>query len=425
MSKAGISKVDITPPLGIDFIGYHRPYGIQNIDEKIYATALVFENGGSKAVLVSVDNIGMLVEDTNCIRQRIATALNVTVEQVMVVFSHTHSGPATASDHERVRSYKEGLIEKAVRAALDANEEMHPTTIGWNVTNGNIGVNRREKTSGGKVKMGTNPEGAVDDRIGILSLNHPYSGAYQAIIVFCTAHPNVLMADSHRLSADYPGRSREILEKEFGGHAIIVQGAAGNINARFRGSDEAVEKMADELSKHVIKMVNDINYQPIFNLKMKSINHTMELKPIPEAILPMADRAAAEWGVNTDKWTTSMLQMKREGIERLTIPLEIHSLQINEGSFTGIPMEPFSESSIRIKNHFKNELIFFGGYTNGYLGYLPIKAAYPYGGYEVELNPVVYGPLTSLWMPPEESTAEIVVDKVIKLHEGKRRMIHD
>jgi hypothetical protein len=79
-------------------------------------------------------------------------------------------------------------------------------------------------------------------------------------------------------------------------------------------------------------------------------------------------------------------------------------------------MEPFYETALDIKDKLNNNFAFFGGYTSGYLGYLPTKEAYPFGGYEVELNPVVYGPITNLWMPPAENTAEQVINKVLKLH---------
>ena len=46
-----------------------------------------------------------------------------------------------------------------------------------------------------------------------------------------------------------------------------------------------------------------------------------------------------------------------------------------------------------MKEILQNELAFFGGYTNGYIGYLPTKEEFAYGGYEVELSPVVYGRL--------------------------------
>lgn len=35
MSKVGVCKVDITPPLGIDFIGYHRDKGINDFNKNV------------------------------------------------------------------------------------------------------------------------------------------------------------------------------------------------------------------------------------------------------------------------------------------------------------------------------------------------------------------------------------------------------
>ena len=38
-------------------------------------------------------------------------------------------------------------------------------------------------------------------------------------------------------------------------------------------------------------------------------------------------------------------------------------------------------------------------------------------GKHIHLNPVVYGPITNLWMPPMESTSEQVVMKVKELYQ--------
>lgn len=66
-----------------------------------------------------------------------------------------------------------------------------------------------------------------------------------------------------------------------------------------------------------------------------------------------------------------------------------------------------------MKENLQNELAFFGGYTNGYIGYLPTKEEFLYGGYEVELSPVVYGSVTNLLIPPEENTAELARKRVM------------
>jgi len=172
MSKVGIYKVDITPPLGIDFIGYHRETGIRNIDEHIYATAYVFESNQTKTVFISIDNIGMLIEDTVIIREQIANELNVPLENIMVVYTHTHSGPETVGDDELIMSYKTILITNVIRAAIIANDNMQASEVGWNVTLGEIGINRREKTPDGKAKMGADVNGVVDKRIGVLAIRN-------------------------------------------------------------------------------------------------------------------------------------------------------------------------------------------------------------------------------------------------------------
>ncbi len=360
MSKVGICKIDITPPLGIEFIGYHRETGVRNIDEHLYATVHVFESNETKTIFISIDNIGMLIEDTVIIREQIATELNVPLENIMVVYTHTHSGPETVGDDKLIKSYKTVLINNVVKAAVIANDNMQPSEVGWNVTTGEIGINRREKTPDGKAKMGVNVDGVVDKRIGVLAIRNDQTKDLTGIIVFCTAHPNVLKADSDRLSADYPGLTREILERTLNCPVTIVQGAAGNVNAKYRGSMEALKQMAYVVSGNVLTMLPTITYNSILKLKIISSTLQMKLKdiPEPEGIKRMARLAETHWGVNTDQWLTIMLDKYKRNIRQLTIDLEIQLFQINEGSFSGIPMEPFSETALEIKEKLNNELAF-------------------------------------------------------------------
>ncbi|PFW57751.1 alkaline ceramidase [Bacillus cereus] len=418
MSKVGVCKVAITPPVGIDFVGYHRETGINNIEEHIYGTIFVFEKDEMKTVFISIDNIGMLVEDTNMIRERVASELHMPFERITVVYTHTHSGPETVGDDPLVRSYKTLLVNNVVQGAITANNNLRSCEVGWGVTTGEIGVNRRERTSDGKAKMGTNVEGVIDKRIGMLALRDAETKELCGIVVFCTAHPNVLKGDSDVLSADYPGMTREILENIVNCPVIIVQGAAGNVNAKYRSSREALKQMAYILSGHVLTMLPTVTYSRIVKLRTISSTVQMQLKDIPEVdeIRSMAQLAEKQWGVNTDEWLTIVLEKYMQGIRQLRIDLEVQLFQVNDGMFSGIPMEPFSETALEMKERLQNEIAFLSGYTNGYIGYLPTKEEFAYGGYEVELSPVVYGPVTNLLMPPEENTAELVVKRVMELY---------
>src|SRR4051794_6146326 len=118
MSKVGIHRIDITPPLGTDFIGYHRPVGIKDITERIYTTAFVFEVNEEKSIFISIDNIGMLLEDTLIIREQISAQLNIEIDRITIVFTHTHSGPATVSDNLKVIKYKNMLVSLVTKTAV-------------------------------------------------------------------------------------------------------------------------------------------------------------------------------------------------------------------------------------------------------------------------------------------------------------------
>lgn len=122
-----------------------------------------------------------------------------------------------------------------------------------------------------------------------------------------------------------------------------MQGAAGNVNAKYRGSREALKKMAYTLSGHVLTMLPTVTYSPIVNVRTVSSTMQMKLKDIPEMneIRSMAQLVEKQWGVNTDEWLTIVLEKYKQGIRQLRIDLEVQLFQINDGIFSGIPMEPF------------------------------------------------------------------------------------
>ena len=47
--------------------------------------------------------------------------------------------------------------------------------------------------------------------------------------------------------------------------------------------------------------------------------------------------------MNTDEWLAIVLEKYRQGIRKLRIDLEVQLFQVNDGMFSGIPMEPFQK----------------------------------------------------------------------------------
>ncbi|WP_394679556.1 alkaline ceramidase [uncultured Exiguobacterium sp.] len=415
MSRFGIHREEINPPLGAAFIGYHREVGVASIHDPLYVTASIFESEQTTSVFVSIDNIGLLVGDTDTIREGIADRLDVSKKQITVVYTHTHSGPATAGNEPLTVAYKTILTQQAIVSAVKASEAMQSVEMGWGVTSGKLGVNRREKRNGHAV-MGTDPMGATDDRIGTLLVRRVDDECLVGAFVFCTAHPNVLKSDSVVLSGDYPGVARTILEQALGCPVMIVQGATGNVNAKYRGDLASLQKMAFALSGHVLTTIADVSFQPLTHHRIQSVIYPMRLTKVPatDVLQDMATYAEQTWGVRAAPW---LEYVQEQSGTTLTIPVEVQLFELNDGSFSGIPMEPFCETALQIKRFRQTELAFFGGYTNGYIGYLPTAEEHQYGGYEVAINPVVYGPVTGLWMPPVPETANDIVSHIRQLYE--------
>src|SRR5699024_1399879 len=72
------------------------------------------------------------------------------------------------------------------------------------------------------------------------------------------------------------------------------------------------------------------------------------------------------------------------------IKLPIQFLKINEDiAIWNAPLELFCELSNEIREKSPFPYTFYYGYTNGWLGYMPTKQAFEYGGYEPSVSPYI------------------------------------
>lgn len=176
--------------------------------------------------------------------------------------------------------------------------------------------------------------------------------------------------------------------------------------------------MAGLISDAVVPLMREIPTSPITDLWIGSSVIKIDLQPLPSSL--EAERLAAdvsrEWEVDPAPWVRAIAELRNRGIQRPCLDLEVQLLRVNSGFFSGIPMEPFVEIGLEISSRMGSETAFFGGYTNGHLGYLPTAEQWPHGGYEVEWMPVVYGPdIGDFLTPASPETAGKVVDEVLRL----------
>jgi hypothetical protein len=70
-----------------------------------------------------------------------------------------------------------------------------------------------------------------------------------------------------------------------------------------------------------------------------------------------------------------------------TIPMEFQAIRLGNTALVGIPVEPFAEIGVAVKEQSPFATTFFSGYTNGVNFYMPMPYAYEEGGYEVWMSP--------------------------------------
>ena len=225
--RAGAAVVEIAVPEGTPLAGYGgRGPGNHNQGRlaPVEARALIVAGRGGRprVGLVTLDVLIVTPALRQAIRER-AAALEL--DGLIVAATHTHSGPGGYAAWRIAEAGTLGWYDPAVLRALTdaagsvlayANRALAPAALGVAVaTSATLAENRRH------------PGGSIDPSIPVLRVDGA-SGQTIATLFSLAAHPTVLGQDNRRLSPDYPGAARDLVEARRGGIALFVAGPLGD-----------------------------------------------------------------------------------------------------------------------------------------------------------------------------------------------------
>src|SRR6476659_6845720 len=158
---AGVANVNISPELPIWLSGYggrNKPAATKH--DELWAKALVLEDAaGHRAVLVTMDLVGMPRDISLEVCKRIEERYKLPRSAIALCVSHTHSGPVVrgnlmamyALDEDqsrRIKEYKAALIDKLVKVVGDAFDTVKPAKLSWGIGEAGFAVNRRNNKEG-------------------------------------------------------------------------------------------------------------------------------------------------------------------------------------------------------------------------------------------------------------------------------------
>ena len=90
--RAAFYECDITPPLGGFVWGHYREVRPMEVHDKLYAKAVVIEEGGEVAAIVVVDCCALPPEMHDAVTKRITELTGIPAERVCLASNHTHWG---------------------------------------------------------------------------------------------------------------------------------------------------------------------------------------------------------------------------------------------------------------------------------------------------------------------------------------------
>lgn len=433
--KAGFARIDITPSLGVTMAGYPEVRHADGILDPLLATAVAFDNGAERAVVLSLDLVGMNMALMAQLRSQIAAAVGTSMEGVFIHCTHTHTGPTVAEDTASLetenREYMVHLRKKLQDVAVLAVQDLKPAKMFY--THGqvkDVAFVRRFLLKNGKYR--TNPGfqcpdvvramGEPDEMSSLVIIKR--ENAPEIGIVHFQVHPDVI--GGTKFSADYPKFVRDTYEQLVdNSRCMYINGAQGDTNhvdirlgeddcrkgyerSRYMGRKIAMSVVANyPLAKPLDGSQISYAQKSIFVKYNKGRPEQMEDALYTMKVFEEKGREAA-LPRNTGVKNIRSFWEARRILSLANCPDEkellVTSLRIGQVAFAGFPGEPFTDIGRAIKANSKFTLTLPVCVANGYEGYYPMLSVYSEGGYEFNTARYVAGVAEALI----EASSEIV-----------------
>jgi hypothetical protein len=407
---------------GEPFVGQESPLTVG---------ALVATSEGRTAVVIAADLV--VIPDAMCrrIRDRAADIAGTSAEYVLLNFSHDHATPPLPGmpfdgDGAAIDAFG-ALVEQRIAAVVGAAARgRQPARIGAAMGSSPISVYRRARGADGRDHLGEAPGAPIDPAVGVVRVD-ALDGSPIAVLFSFGCHPVLFGPRSFKISSDFPGAARAVVDRNLGGVSLFLQACGGDVNPRYGiGAEidptETKNREGTVLGAEVLRVASQIRtthrrgpqtpipgmgislwpWEPATDQPAARIEAAERSLDLPLSELPAEAQAreirAAEHGrlaaleaegapwvdIHVARrwadWSDILVAAVVDG-PRL-VPVTLQALRIGDVAFAAVAMETFSATGLEIKARSPFAHTQFLGYTNGFHGYLPRAEDLPPGGWK-------------------------------------------
>jgi neutral ceramidase len=383
--RASVVKIDITPDRPQWLMGY-GPRQSTGVHDRLFHRIVAMDDGTTQFYVISTDICLYSPALYDDVTKEIEKQTDIKPLQIWWTVTHTHAAPELGpmgiysvfmgerTGHDHNTEYSAWVENRLIEGIKEARAKLQPARlgVGWGMAMANI--NRRARDEEGPAFLGLNPDGPADRRIGLLRLEKADS-SLMALIANYAMHGTVLGDENKTISGDGPGIVADYVEEKLGAPMLYINGAAGNMAPIYT-------VYPDFESGHLSQ------FRVLLGDKIISAYHLMgpatpEVRlALREATVETPRRPGLGWTEELSKYTRTT----STGATMVRLP--IRYLRINDDiAVWSAPVELFCEIAMHIRSLSPFPYTFYFGYSNGWLGYLPSKAEFAYGGYEPKTSP--------------------------------------
>jgi len=418
--KAGVSKIDITPPIGYPV---HKIPSIGVLDP-LEVKTIVLNQGETYAALVLADLFYVSSNLSNTVRKLASEKTGIPVSNICVAATHTHADPTYFQDVDNYvqkmdednltaqdeQEYGAQLINKLAQSVVEAKANLNLVTLKAGIVPvEGLSFNRRHLMKDGTVKMNggfLNPEvieavGPVDPDVGFVLFNNEKDGnPYTSLTTF--AMQLATIGNTEKFSSGFPHFLEQKLQSSFGESFVSLfgEGPCADVNhwditkpGPQSGYELVSKPVGEKIATNILQKIPELN----------KVDESLAVRnKIIEVPLQTYSKMDLEWAKRYNETKVSPVVKARirkiATLEELrlkhgdTLPLEVQVFKLNEETaIVALPGQIFVELGLSLKEDspFKNTLILT--LANSHEDCIPIRKAYTEGGYEVVYSLVESG----------------------------------
>jgi neutral/alkaline ceramidase-like enzyme len=381
--RAGVARVDITPPLSVPLAGYADRTGpASGIHDPLHAAVIVFDDGRRKTAIVTLDVLDISEANGEAVREAIQRSAGIDPDYVLINVSHTHGSPVLESD----ANWRNELVAKVAGATRLAADRLRPVSLGYGEGTIDFNTNRRVINDQGICIAGLNPDGVCDRRVKVVRVDDGDSIEPMAVLMHAVCHANVYRMGNTQITADFPGVAKAFVEKSFGGRtvALYLQGCSGNVRANLPGAGAGYTNNTADFGRSG----NDVDMTWAgWSLGAEAVRVAARAR-VREQLRDRGasyDIAAAARTLKVSADPDRLAANNRNQVVDGKIDFPVRAVRIGDFWFVGLPGEPVVEYGLQIEERMKGlGKVMVLGYGSGDASYVPVAHMIEEGGYEVE-----------------------------------------